>query len=467
MSSTKATSVFTLLDIGRSLQRMISTHYNKPYWIKTEIAKLNAYTKSGHCYPDLVEKQNGQVLAQMRATIWSDTFKTISKQFEEITKKSISEGMTVLILAKVNYHPSYGFSLNIIDIDASFTLGEMAKEKLESLKRLKAEGIFNLNKSLPFPKLPRRIAVISVQTSKGYQDFMNIISNNSSQFNFRIELFPALLQGDKAITSIAEALENIQQRKQEFDVVTIIRGGGGDVGLSCYDSFVLASKVARFPLPVISGIGHSTNETLVEMVTYTNKITPTDVAYFFIKSFQDCLDELQDLNADFKSLVKLKLKDEQQELKHLHQQFKNEVNSLLQNHNYYLKEQRQRIKSILPSLVRKQKDSLENHAYRLDWLAKQVFQNHRQDLLQLSKSLKKEGKTKIEKQHQELNYLSSTLNLLSPERLLKRGYTLNLVNDRIIKSSTELKPGDRLKTIFADGYAESDVIKIKPNEENN
>jgi exodeoxyribonuclease VII large subunit len=466
MSTTSATSVFTLLDIGRSLQRMITTHYNKPYWIKTEIAKLNAYTKSGHCYPDLVEKQNGQILAQMRATIWSDTFKTISRQFEDLTKKPISEGMTVLVLAKVNYHPNYGFSLNIIDIDASFTLGEMAKEKLESLKRLKTEGIFNLNRSLHFPKVPQRIAVVSVQTSKGYQDFINIISKTYAHFNFEIELFSALLQGDNAITSIAEALEQIERRKQDFDVVTIIRGGGGDVGLSCYDSFALASKVARFPLPVVSGIGHSTNETLVEMVTYSNKITPTDVAYFFIKSFQDCLDELKTLNEDFKSLVKSKLKDEQQELKYLHQNFKSEVNSLLQNHHYYLKEQRQRIKSTLPSLLRKRFDHLDNSSYRLGWLTKQKFQKQQQDLVQLSKSLKKEGKNKLEHQHQQLNYLSSTLNLLSPERLLQRGYTLNFVNDRIIKSSTELKPGDRLKTMFADGYAESDVIKIKSNEKN-
>ncbi|NEV93216.1 exodeoxyribonuclease VII large subunit [Psychroflexus sp. YR1-1] len=466
MPSTSTTSVFTLLDIGRSLQRMISTHYNKPYWIKTEIAKLNAYTKSGHCYPDLVEKQNGQVLAQMRATIWSDTFKTISRQFEETTKKPISEGMTVLLLAKVNYHPSYGFSLNILDIDAGFTLGEMAKEKLESLKRLKAEGIFDLNKSLVFPQIPQRIAVISVNTSKGYQDFMNIISQSRSPFHFKIELFPALLQGDKAITSIAEALENIKTRKKEFDVVTIIRGGGGDVGLSCYDSFALASKVARFPLPVISGIGHSTNETLVEMVTFANKITPTDVAYFFISIFQERWEELQNLHSKLTSSVTFKLKEEQQNLKHSHQDFKTQVNALLQNHNYQLKEQRQRIKSMLPSLIRSGFEHLQNSGHRLRWLTQQQVQSQKLDLFQLSKTLQKESKSKIENQHQQLTYLTSTLSLLSPERLLSRGYTLNLVKDKIIKSATELKPGDRLKTMFSDGYAESDVVKIEPHEKN-
>jgi len=466
MSNSTATSVFTLLDIGKSLQRMISTHYHKPYWIKTEIAKLNAYTKSGHCYPDLVEKQNGQVLAQMRATIWSDTFKTISKQFEDVTRIPLSEGMTVMILAKVTYHPNYGFSLNIVDIDASFTLGEMAKEKLESLKRLKTEGLFNLNRTLTFPKVPKRIAIISVETSKGYQDFLNIISHNKYGFKFELELFPALLQGDKAITSISETLENIKTRKSEFDAVTIIRGGGGDVGLSCYDSFILASKVARFPLPVISGIGHSTNETLVEMVTYTNKITPTDVAYFFIDSFKDCLEELNMLHSDFNRLVKYKLKEEQFELKALHQKFKTQVDTLLQRHDFMLKQHRQRIKSTLPSYVRSRFDSLTQLSFQLKFMTKQGFQTENQQLKRLSNTLQRETSDLLVKNHNTLNYLSSNLKLLSPEQILKRGYTLNLVNDKIIKSVSDLKTGDQLKTMFIDGYAESKVIKTKLNGKN-
>jgi exodeoxyribonuclease VII large subunit len=466
MSNSTTTSVFTLLDIGKSLQRMIFKHYHKPYWIKTEIAKLNAYTKSGHCYPDLVEKQNGQVLAQMRATIWSDTFKTISKQFEDVTRKPLSEGMTVMILAKVTYHPNYGFSLNIVDIDASFTLGEMAKEKLESLKRLKTEGLFNLNRTLTFPKVPKRIAIISVETSKGYQDFLNIISHNKYGFKFELELFPALLQGDKAITSISEALENIKTRTSEFDVVTIIRGGGGDVGLSCYDSFILASKVARFPLPVISGIGHSTNETLVEMVTYINKITPTDVAYFFIDRFMDCLEELNMLHSDFNRLVKFKLKEEQFELKALHQQFKTQVDTLLQRHDFMLKQQRQRIKSTLPSYVRSRFDGLTQLSFQLKFMTKQGFQTENQQLKRLSNTLQRETSDVLVNNHNTLNYLSSNLKLLSPEQILKRGYTLNLVNDKIIKSVSDLKTGDQLKTIFADGYAESKVIKTKLNGKN-
>ena len=466
MSSASKTSVFTLLDIGQSLQRMMSAHYHKPYWIKTEIAKLNYYTKSGHCYPDLVEKQNGQLLAQMRATIWADTYNSLSNQFLKITKKPISEGMKVLVLVKVNYHPNYGFSLNIIDIDASFTLGEMAREKQQSLKKLKAEGIYDLNKSISFPKLPQRIAVISVQTSKGYQDFINILSSSSTHFNLETKLFTALLQGDKAITSIVEALEQVESRVDEFDVVTIIRGGGGDVGLNCYDSYILASKVARFPLPVVTGIGHSSNETLVEMVSYTNKITPTDVAYFFISAFQKSLDELERLSTDFQHVVKQKLKEEQQDLIYVHQDFKTQVNTLLQNHRHSLKEQKQRIKSKLPSSIKAGFEVLRQSNYHLKWMTKSHLQSQHNHLFQTSNNLNRAAISKTKRHNEELNYLSKTLDLLSPDRLLRRGYTLNLVNDRIIKSSQELKTGDRLKTIFADGYAESDIIKIKRDENN-
>jgi exodeoxyribonuclease VII large subunit len=464
MSSAKTPPVFTLLDIGRSLQRMVYKHYNKHYWIKTEIAKMNVYTKSGHCYPDLVEKENGQILAQMRATIWADTFKKITKQFEDITRKPISEGMTVLVLAKVNYHPNYGFSLNIIDIDASFTLGEMAKEKAESLKRLKAEGIFDLNRALTFPKLPQRVAVISVETSKGYQDFINVIQQSYGYLNFKLELFPALLQGDKAISSIAKALEKIEHRLKDFDVVTIIRGGGGDVGLSCYDSFILASKVARFRLPVISGIGHSTNETLVEMVTYANKITPTDVAYFLITSFQEQLTILENLSTVFRNLILSKLRDEQQDLKATHQGFKTEVNALLQSHNYHLREHRQRLKSALPNRFKTKDEELNRLAYELKLLTRQKLQGQHQEVFDAFKTLNKEALSQLEKNKQHLEHLATTTQLLSPQRLLRRGYTMNVVNNKIIKSSTQLKPGDRLKTIFADGFAESDVVKTQQNE---
>lgn len=279
--------VYTLSDISKSLQSIISKTYNQPYYIKAEIIKLNYYPRTGHCYPELAEKEDEKIKAQMRAIIWSSQYKTINERFKKITGDIIKEGITILCLASIEYSPQYGLALHIQDIEPTFTLGEMAKSKIAVIERLKKEGIFNANKKMQLPLIPKRIAIISIETSKGYSDFMITLRQNNWNYKFDCQLFPAILQGEKAITTITEQLAVIRSRITEFDCVVIIRGGGGDVGLSCYDHYQLAREVATFPIPVLSGIGHSTNETVTEMVAYANKITPTEVAYFLIQKFHD------------------------------------------------------------------------------------------------------------------------------------------------------------------------------------
>lgn len=279
--------VYTLSDISKSLQSIISKTYNQPYYIKAEIIKLNYYPRTGHCYPELAEKEDEKIKAQMRAIIWSSQYKTINERFKKITGDIIKEGITILCLASIEYSPQYGLALHIQDIEPTFTLGEMAKSKIAVIERLKKEGIFNANKKMQLPLIPKRVAIISIETSKGFSDFMITLRQNNWNYKFDCQLFPAILQGEKAITTITEQLAVIRSRITEFDCVVIIRGGGGDVGLSCYDHYQLAREVAIFPIPVLSGIGHSTNETVTEMVAYANKITPTEVAYFLIQKFHD------------------------------------------------------------------------------------------------------------------------------------------------------------------------------------
>ena len=259
----KTQKYYSLGELTGSIRKVIAKAYTSAYWVKTEIAKLNFYPYSGHCYPDLVEKQNNKVVAQIRSTIWSGTFDAITKKFRQATGENLSEGMTVLFLVRVVYHEQHGLSLNILDVEPSFTLGEMAREKQQAIQRLKKEGLFDLNKQLAFPLLPKNIAVISVETSKGYHDFLNILQNNRYGYHFEQTLFPALLQGEGAVKSIVQQLKAIAHYTGRFDVVVIIRGGGGDVGLSAYNNYTLAKEVAGFPLPVITGIGHATNETVI------------------------------------------------------------------------------------------------------------------------------------------------------------------------------------------------------------
>jgi len=267
--------IFSLSEFAFMVRDLFLEVFPSPVWIKAEIAKLNVYQQSGHCYLDLVEKQQNQTKAQFRAVIWANDFACVARKFSEVTREELQGGMNVLLLARPAFHPIYGLSLQVSDIEPSFTLGEMERQKQQSVRQLKAEGLFERNKLLPLPLLPLRLAVISAETSKGYADFLNIIENYPQHYRFIFRLFPALLQGDRAVESISQQLAAIFDRVDEFDFVLIIRGGGDEIGMTCFDNLMLARTVCLSPLPVITGIGHSTNETVVELVAGRNKITPT------------------------------------------------------------------------------------------------------------------------------------------------------------------------------------------------
>src|SRR5690606_16695829 len=278
-------TVFTLEEVARSIQKTIAERYQRAYWVKAEMNKLNHYSHSGHCYPELVEKKQGQVIAEMRSVLWKSDYQRINRQFIETTKEPLKNGITILLQATISYDPVYGLTLRILDIDPVHALGELQREKLASIKRLNEEGIFGANKSLVFPAVPKRLAIISVETSKGYADFLKILQRNPWGYRFEQTLFPALLQGDRSVQAITSQLERIAKRQDVYDVVAIIRGGGGDVGLSSYNHYLLAAAIARFPIPVLTGIGHATNETVSEMVAYQNAVTPSELADFLIQRF--------------------------------------------------------------------------------------------------------------------------------------------------------------------------------------
>ena len=310
MTSFNDKPVYTLTQVGQSIQSMIERTYKHPYYIQAEMIKLNRYPRSGHCFPELVEKEENRVKAQMRAVIWRNDFERINENFVRMTGEPLKDGITILCLATIQYSPQYGMALFIQNIEPAFTLGEMARNRLQTIARLKQEGVFEANKLLEMPLVPQRVAVISIETSKGYSDFMVTLQGNKQGYRFDTELFPSLLQGDKAVDTMLQQLDLIEKRKGEFDCVAIIRGGGGDVGLSCYDQYALAHRVATFPLPVLSGIGHSTNETITEMVSFANKITPTEVAYSLISRFAEFEQRLDDLGTALVQSVRWMLERE-------------------------------------------------------------------------------------------------------------------------------------------------------------
>ena len=259
-------------------------------WVMAEINELK-YHQAGHCYLELIEKEEASnvIRAKASATIWSYSLRMLKPYFETSTGRALSSGIQVLIKANVQYHPIFGLSLNITDIDPAYTVGEMVLQRQKTVTQLKAEGVFNMNKELDIPILPQRIAVISSEQAAGYRDFMNHLHHNECGYAFHTELFPALMQGASASQSIMDALELVNGHIEAFDILAIIRGGGAVTDLACFDDYSLASHVAQFPLPVLTGIGHDKDESITDMVANTALKTPTAVADFLV----NCLDEQQ------------------------------------------------------------------------------------------------------------------------------------------------------------------------------
>jgi exodeoxyribonuclease VII large subunit len=452
--------IYTLLDITKSLQSVIRKTYTHSYWIKAEIARLNHYPKSGHCYPDLVHKEAGKVQAGMRAIIWRDDFRVINNKFKETIREELKDGMQILFRASISFHPNHGLSLQILDVEPSFTLGEMAREKAETIQRLKKEGVFDKNRRLPYPILPKRIAVVSVQTSKGYHDFLNIIEKNRYGYRFIHYLFPALLQGDKAAQSIIGQLRVIYKARQYFDVVAIIRGGGGDVGLNSYDDYELARAVAIFPLPVLTGIGHSTNETVTEMVAHANKITPTDLAYSLVEAFHNQDEIISQLGSRLSNRVRESLAKERQQLEYL-------ARRPQQSLKYHFSSNREIVNRLSDRIHQRSEQILTHEHHHLQYLMKQAHRDLEHALKNQFLHLQQQT-TKISQLQQQhlrnavvkLDALANKVDLLHPRHVLERGYSLTLKDGKSVKDTIHLKTGDKVTTLLAQGKFESEIKKI-------
>ena len=343
--------VFSLKEVASSVKRTLNARYGSSFWVKAEMIKLNHYPYSGHAFPDLIEKQDDVIVAQMRAVIWSADFKRIRDKFRSCGLADLSDGITILFRASILFDEFYGLSLRIIDIDTSFTLGEMEKQRMLCIERLKAEGIYSLNSSLSLPAVPKRFAIVSVGSSKGYNDFMQIVRKHSSRFAIFTHLFPSLLQGDGAINSISETLDRINDVADYFDAVLIIRGGGGDVGLNCYNHYNLCRAVALCKLPVLTGIGHASNQTVAEQIAWRNFITPTDLADFLFSGFNNAYLEVLNLSKQLKSNADSILNTNNERVKMLSESLKHKIENRILSEKERLQMIERYIRLLDPSLL--------------------------------------------------------------------------------------------------------------------
>jgi len=452
---------YSLSQITEHLQKLIAKTYSREYWIKAEIAKLNYYPKSGHCYPDLVEKNKSGVKAQIRAIIWNSAYNRIQSELQKATGNALSDGMEILFKARIDYSPVHGLALHITDVDTNYALGKMAAEKLKSIRLLKEKGFFFNNKSLSFPLLPKRIAIISVSTSKGYHDFMNILKTNSRGYRFFTMLFPAILQGDMAIESITKQLERIRRVKHHFDLVAIIRGGGGDVGLSCYNNYELAKTVATFPLPIISGIGHSTNETVVELISHKNSITPTDLAYLLQQKFDNLSVNLQESERIIIESSRNKISENSKTIANLGQRLKLQQKSLFDANMVHLTALTHGLKKYSLTFIPRKINNLREISLKISYLEKSKTGEARKSLLRHQERLDNRLSQRIKTESNHLIHLSEKLNILDPVNVLKKGFSITRFQGKAVTNTQEIKIGSLIETEFSEGKIESKINKIK------
>ena len=387
----------SLSELCAQLNEHIRQGFPDTYWVRAEIAQL---TEKGHCYLELVEKTSpdpftkgektgGIFAARMRATCWSNTWQLITAYFMQETGKRPEVGMQVLVEVSVTFHPVYGLSLNIQNIDPSFTLGDLARQRQLTLQRLEKDGVLDMNKSLPLPAVIRRIAVISAEGAAGYGDFCHQLTNNPYRLRFSTQLFAAVMQGDGAVRSIVAALNSIAANADDFDCVAIIRGGGASTDLTCFDTYELASHCAQFPLPVLSGIGHTRDVSIVDMVVHSALKTPTAVAEMLI-----------DHNAQQLALI----------------------------------------------------DQLRQ---RLERVATQMVAGRKQQIEQLRLMLRYALQHTLQAERNKLQLLGQAVQMHSPEQIFKKGYSLTLMDGKVVHRADEVPAGTTLTTILADGELRS------------
>jgi len=364
------------------LDESIQQAFPSTYWVRAEIAQL---TERGHCYLELVEKgDRGTFAAKMRATCWSNTWQLLSAYFYQETGKRLEAGMQVLVEVSVTFHPVYGLSMNIQNIDPSFTLGDLARQRQLTLQQLEKDGVLEMNKSLSLPTVVKRIAVVSAEGAAGYGDFCHQLAENVYHLRFTTALFPAVMQGEQASRSIIAALGSIAENADEFDCVAIIRGGGATTDLTCFDDYQLASHCAQFPLPILSGIGHTRDVSIVDMLVYQSLKTPTAVAEYLI------------------------------------------------DHNSQ-------------QLVR-----IDQLRQRIDRIATQMVAMRRQQIEQLRLTLQYTVSNTIQREQNKLRMYEQAIRLHSPEQIFRKGYSLTLMDGKVIRNAADVPPGSTITTMLAD-----------------
>ncbi|MBU0765123.1 MAG: exodeoxyribonuclease VII large subunit [Bacteroidetes bacterium] len=454
------TGSISLYELNTKVRDAIKGSLPLSYWVTGEIAELRT-NRSGHCYLELVEKSrtDDRIIARARANIWMNTFRMLKPYFETTTGRPLTSGIGVMVNVTVEFHELYGFSLNIKDINPTYTLGDLAKKKKEILARLEAEGVIDMNRELDIPALPQRIAVISSKTAAGYGDFCDQLTRNPYDYAFYFKLFEAVMQGDQAESSIIRALEKINYHTGFFDVVVLIRGGGAQADLNCFDNYRLAYNIAQFPIPVISGIGHERDDTIVDRVAHTGVKTPTAAAEFLINRLSAAEAAVDELYDEFTGQVREILARREDVLERIKIRFSSVVTSLIDSGKNGLLIYRQQAINAGKNYLQTRKRELYQETTKISHAVDQSFLSRKQSITLFSSILKKAAGHFTERKKHFLDLHQMEATHLNPDNILKRGYSISLFNGKALKNPDSLCDGDIVKTLLSDGAFHSEVRK--------
>ncbi len=404
----------TLVELNGLVRDAIENALPEEYWVEAELSECREH--GGHCYMELIEKdeRSATPVARASAKCWRQTWVMVKPYFERTTGQQLRAGMKVLLRVYAQFHEAYGFSWIVSDIDPTYTLGDMARKRQEIIRQLKEEGVFDLQRELRIPTFAKRIAVISAEHAAGYGDFCRQLEDNDYGFKFDVTLFPAIMQGEQVEASVVDALNEIYQRISDFDVVCILRGGGATADLSGFDTLALAENVAQFPLPVITGIGHERDESILDMISNTRVKTPTAAAALLIDNLLRVLERLDDAS--------------------------------------------QRLSYAVNQRINSQKTRMATLTTLIPTLALQMISDQRHRIETTKSRLPIAIERRLTNQKHLLESLSLKLQGFDPQLLLSRGYSITLKDGRAVRDPQQLKPGDEIETRVEKGTIRS-VVK--------
>lgn len=432
----------TLYELNSLVKETIELTFTQQFWVEAELA--DATERRGHLYLDLVQKDEHSAtpIARASARCWASVWASVRPRFERTTRQRLTAGMKVLLRVYPQFHQAYGFSWIVTDIDPTYTLGDMQRQRQEIIDRLKRDGVFDMQRELTLPMFCQRIAVISSATAAGFGDFCNHLQHNDYGFHFAVELFPAIMQGEQVEPTVISALDSINSRIDDFDCVVIIRGGGATVDMSGFNTLLLAENVANFPLPVITGIGHDRDESIIDMISFMQVKTPTAAAAFLIERLLNVSERITAATSSITRCVQEKLEYERIRLTALSTRI-----------------------PILFSLTKtRQLSIIDSLTQRMTAAVQQDIRQRQHQLQIAAQRLAPATQRTMQQEQHRLQMLTQRTAALDPAAILRRGFSMTLCNGRFVTDASQMENGDIMETRLANGTVLSRVIPADRKE---